>query len=158
MLIDVETMYLSSFRIEYLYNFKLIAHSMLGYKHTIEAKQKMLKRYSKEQHPFLGKHHTMNAKWKISLATKGINNPMFGKKHTKRTKELISLALSKPVYIYKIVNDKLELKEIFPSSVKLAEKLNLNKTTIGRYIKRGKIISWKSDKCILMRYPINIDL
>jgi hypothetical protein len=70
----------------------------------------MLKRYSKHQHPFLGKHHTMNAKLKISLATKGINNPMFGKKHTNKTKELISLALSKPVYIYKIVNDKLELK------------------------------------------------
>jgi hypothetical protein len=83
---------------------------------------------------------------------------MFGKKHTKKTKELISLALSKLVYIYKIVEDKLELKEIFPNSVKLAEVLNLNKTTIGRYIKKGKIIRWKSDKCILKRFPINIDL
>ena len=156
--IDIETIYLSFFKIEYLYNFKLIAHSMLGYKDIIEAKQKMLNRYSKCQHPFLGKHHTMNAKWKISLATKGINNPMFGQKHTNKTKELISLALSKPVYIYKIVNDKLELKEIFPNSMKLAEILNLNKTTIGRYIKRGKIISWKSDKCILKRFPINIEL
>lgn len=55
----------------------------------------------------------------------------------KKTKELIFLALSKPVYIYKIVKDKLELKEIFPNSVKLAEVLNLNKTTIGRYIKKG---------------------
>jgi hypothetical protein len=44
---------------------------------------------------------------KISLATKGINNPMYGKKHTKRTKELISLAHSKPVYIYKIIENKL---------------------------------------------------
>lgn len=156
--IDVETMYLSSFKIEYLYNFKLIAHSMLGYKHTIETKQKMLNRYNKEQHPFLGKHHTMNAKWKISAVTKGINSPMFGKKHTERTKELISLALSKSVYIYKIVNDKLELKEIFPNSMKLAKKLNLNKTTLSRYKKKSKIILWKSDKCILKRFLINIDL
>jgi predicted DNA-binding transcriptional regulator AlpA len=83
---------------------------------------------------------------------------MYGKRHTKRIKELISLALSKPVYIYKIVDDKLELKEIFPNSVKLGEMLNLNKTTIGRYIKKGKIISWKSDKCILKRFPFNINL
>jgi group I intron endonuclease len=62
LLIDIETIYLSSFKIEYLYNFKLIARSMLGYKHTIETKQKMLNRYSKYQHPFLGKHHTMKAK------------------------------------------------------------------------------------------------
>jgi group I intron endonuclease len=86
LLIDIETIYLSSFKIEYLYNFKLIAHSLLSYKHTVKAKQKMLNRYSKYQYPFLGKHHTMKAKWKISLATKGINNPMFGKKHKKKSK------------------------------------------------------------------------
>jgi group I intron endonuclease len=62
LLIDIKTMYLSSFKIKYLYNFKLIAHSMLGYKHTVEAKQKMLKRYSKQQQSFLGKHHTRIAK------------------------------------------------------------------------------------------------
>lgn len=113
---------------------------MLGYKHSPEAIQKMLNRFKKYKHPILGKHHTILTKEKISLVTRNTKNPMFGRKHRDISKNLISKALSKPVYMYKIIDNQLELKEIFPSSVKLAEFLNLHKSTIGKYIKRGKII------------------
>jgi len=131
---------------------------MLGYKHTLEAKQKMIDRYKKYKHPFLGKKHTLFTIEKISLSSQGSNNGMFGKKHTNKAKNKISLAISKPVYIYKIIDQKLELIKIFPSSVKLAEDMNLNKTTIGRYIKKGKIITWKSYNCILTRSPISLKI
>jgi len=105
-----------------------------------ETIQKMLNRYILYKYPLLGKHHTTMTKEKISLATRGSKNSMFGKKYTDRGKILIPKALSKPVYMYKIVDDQLELKDIFPSSVKLAELLNLHKSRVGKYIKRGKII------------------
>jgi GIY-YIG catalytic domain len=41
-LTDLETSYISKFKFETLYNFKVIATSMLGYKHTEEAKLKMV--------------------------------------------------------------------------------------------------------------------
>ena len=37
--------------------------------------------------------------------------------------------------MYKIINDQLELKKIFPNSIKLSELLNLDKSTIGKFIK-----------------------
>lgn len=44
-LIELETVYISLFKPEFLYNFKLIAISMLRYKHSIEAKLKMKNRF-----------------------------------------------------------------------------------------------------------------
>ena len=58
MLSDIETKYISYIRPEYIYNFKFIATSMLGYKHNLEAKQKMVDRFKKYKHPMLGKYHT----------------------------------------------------------------------------------------------------
>ena len=92
------------------------------------------------------------------MATRNSKNPMFNRKHSDISKNLISKALSKSVYMYKIIDNELELKEIFPSSVKLAKLLNLHKSTIGRYIKKGKIVKWKSDRYLLKRSPISIDL
>jgi group I intron endonuclease len=40
-LVDLETTYISFFKFEFLYNFKLIGTSMLGYKHNNEAKRKI---------------------------------------------------------------------------------------------------------------------
>lgn len=42
--------------------------------------------------------------------------------------------------------------------LKLGELLNLHKSTIGKYIKKGKIFIWKSDEYLLKRSPISIDL
>jgi group I intron endonuclease len=41
-LIDFENFYISSFDSRFLYNFKSTATSMLGYKHTLESKKKMV--------------------------------------------------------------------------------------------------------------------
>lgn len=134
-LINLETLFISYFKIKYLFNFKIIATSMLGYKHSILAKAKMKERYKIYKHPFLGKHHSMISKEKISLATKGENS----KEHNSKTKDLISAKLSKPVYMYIFVNNKFKLKETYPNSLYVAKLLNLHKTTIGKYIKNKKI-------------------
>jgi group I intron endonuclease len=155
LLVIIESLFLSYFKLRYLYNFKSIATSMLGYKHNSKAKAKMKERYKLYKHPFLGKHHHTLSKKKISLATQGINNPMFGKKHSNKAKYLMSIIKSKPVYFYKLIYNKFELIEIYPNSIYVAKLLNLHKTTIGNYIKNRKIITWKSNKCILTRTLIH---
>jgi group I intron endonuclease len=115
------------------------------------AKAKMKERYKISKRPLLGKHHSILTKNKISLSTQGINNPMFGKKHNKITKDLMSVIKSKPVYFYKLIDNKFELTQIYPNSVHVAKLLNLHKTTIGKYIKNTKLITWKSNKYILSR-------
>ena len=44
-LTDLESEYISKFKFDTLYNFKAIATSMLGYKHTKDARKKMLEFY-----------------------------------------------------------------------------------------------------------------
>lgn len=122
-LVNIETEYISLIKPFYLYNFKTIATSMLGYKHTLKAKQKMVNRFKNSVHPMLGKNHSEEAKWKIKLATMGCRNPMYGKKHKEISKELISFALSKPVYIYKLRDSKYVLSEICKNSVEVGHKL-----------------------------------
>jgi group I intron endonuclease len=104
MLSDIETKYISYIRPKYLYIFKFLTTSMLGYKHDLEAKQKMVARFKKYKDPMLGKHHTIEAKERIRIQNEGKSNPMYGKKHNNSSKKLISFALSKPVYMYKWIN------------------------------------------------------
>jgi group I intron endonuclease len=53
LLTDLETMYIRKFKFNNLYNFLENASSSEGYKHTDEAKQKMVKRLEdKSNHPF----------------------------------------------------------------------------------------------------------
>ena len=56
-LTELEKSYLSKFKIETLYNFSLITHNNLGYKHTNESK--------------------------LKISKKGNLNPMFGKIHSR---------------------------------------------------------------------------
>jgi len=51
-LVTIETLFLSYFKLKYLYNFKIIATSMVGYKHSNTAKLKMKQRYKLYKHPF----------------------------------------------------------------------------------------------------------
>lgn len=155
LLVEVETLFLSYFKLRYLYNFKNIATSMLGYEHSNKIRIKMKERYKIFKHPFLGKQHTAISKKKISLATKGENNPMYGKEHSRKTKELMAIKKSKPVYLYKYINSKFELEEIYPNSIYLASLFNLHKTTIGKYIKNKKIFFWKSNEYLLTRTLID---
>ena len=78
LLTDIETVVISAFPFSLLFNFKKEASSMLGYKHTKQAKAKMKARF-------------LNKK----------NHPMFGKTHSETTKQLISIKKSKtPLGLY----------------------------------------------------------
>ncbi len=57
-LTKLETSYIKAFDFSTLYKMKREASSMLGYKHTDEAIQKMIERYKdKINHPMFGKNH-----------------------------------------------------------------------------------------------------
>lgn len=61
-LTDLETGYINRFNFDSLYNFKATATSSLGYKHTEEARLKMVDYYqNKNNHPMFGKTHTEEA-------------------------------------------------------------------------------------------------
>jgi group I intron endonuclease len=111
---------------------------MLGYKHTNEARKKMIEFFKdKNNHPMFGKKHTKEA---IALISKpGELNPMFGKKHTKETKALISKRISKyssGVGIYDL-NDNLISK--FSNNTELAKYLNISRVTVGKYLNKGLV-------------------
>ena len=58
----METKVIQSFPLEELFNFKKEADSMLGYKHTAEAIEKMKLRFvDKTNHPMFGKNHTLES-------------------------------------------------------------------------------------------------
>ncbi len=91
---DLETNYISKYPLDSLCNFMITATSLTGYKHTYEAKLKMLKRFiDKSNHPMYGKKHKDSA---LNLISKpGKLNPMYGKQHCNTTKEKISDKISK---------------------------------------------------------------
>lgn len=80
LLTDIESAVIASFDFSLLYNFKKEATSMLGYKHTEEAKEKMRLRFlDKTNHPMFGEKHD---ELTLKLISKpGELNPMFGKKN-----------------------------------------------------------------------------
>ena len=90
------------------YNINPSAGNSKGYKHTDEAKEKMVKRFEdKINHPFWGKHH--NEKSKSLISKPGELNPMFNKRHSISTKQRIALSKSKtPLGLYDI-NNKIKL-------------------------------------------------
>ena len=135
-LTDIETEVIKSFPFESLYNFKKEANSSLGYKHTIDAINKMRFRLKdKSNHQMLGKTHSSFALSKISKP--GNLNPMFGKNHSIETKLKMSSAKSKsPIGLYDIDNI---LIKSFINQVVAANYLSVNKSTINRYLKSGKL-------------------
>lgn len=139
-LTDIETEIIRSFPFEDLYNFKREASSMLGYKHTAEAIAKMkLRLADKTKHPMYGKKHSLSALQAISKS--GVLNPMYNKVHSLETRKKISLARSRnPLGLYDKEN---KLVKSFNNQVELASEFSLNKTTISRYIKSGKLFLGK---------------
>ena len=93
-LTDLDTSYIKKYPFDSLYNFMKTATSLEGYKHTNEAKLKMLKRFkNKSNHPMYGRKHKEET---LKLIGKpGELNPMFGTKHSKKSKEMISDKISK---------------------------------------------------------------
>jgi len=100
----------------------------------------MKNRFKLKKHPQLGKPRSEKTKLKIKLSVSGKKNSMFGRTQKKRSKILISAPLSKSVYLYRVFEDRFELFDVLWSSVEIAKLMNLHETTIGRYIKSGKIL------------------
>lgn len=95
-----------------------------------------LRYIDKTKHPMYGKIHDSFALSKISKP--GKLNPMFGKTHSIETKLKMSLSKSKvSVGLYDTNNN---LIKTFPNQVELSNFLKLSKSTIGRYLKSGKLI------------------
>ena len=137
-LTDLETSYINRFNFENLYNFKATATSSLGYKHTEEARLKMVNHYKdKNNHPMFGKTHSEEA---LALISKpGELNPMFGKKHSEATKASMSKKKNKyplGVGIFDL-DDNLIFK--FNNNVELAKHLDISKVTVGKYLNSGLV-------------------
>ena len=145
---DLETSYIKRYPFDSLYNFKANATSLAGYKHTDEAKLKMLTRLKdKRNHPMFGKTHTAEARELISKP--GKLNPMFGKSHSLLTREKMSDKKGKHllgVGIYDL-NDNLISK--FRNNVELANHLKISKVTVGKYLNSGLIYNK------LFRFKVN---
>lgn len=105
----METLFMSYFPKEFLYNFKYKASSKSGYKPTEEAIANFKKRFLDPN-----------------------NHPMFGKTHYLKSKSLIR----KPVTLYDVNNNNILT---FKSSVQLSEYLRCAKSTVLKYIKSGKL-------------------
>lgn len=137
-LTDLETSYIKRFNFDNLYNFKAIVRSSLGYKHTEEARLKMVDFYKdKNNHSMFGKTHTEEALGLISKP--GVLNPMFGKKHSEASKASMSEKKNKyplGVGIYDL-DDNLILK--FNNNVELAKHLDISKVTVGKYLNSGLV-------------------
>lgn len=140
LLTDIETTVISAFPFSSLFNFKKEANSMLGYKHTKQAIEKMKSRFvNKINHPMFGKTHDKET---LSLISKpGLLNPMFGKNHSEYTKNLMSIKKSiRPLGLYDV---NFNIIEKYSNQIELANKFNVHKTTISRYIKSGKLFKGK---------------
>jgi len=96
---DLETLFMSYFPFEQLYNFAPTALSMQGYKHTEDTTAKMTARLLKpEYQPMFRKTHLAEARKLISKS--GQLNPMFGKTHTLNIKLLMSNRKGTAVSLY----------------------------------------------------------
>lgn len=135
-------MYIRKFKFKNLYNFLESASSSEGYKHTDDAKQKMIKRLEdKINHPFWEKHHDDISKSLISKP--GTLNPMFGKTHSEETKLIMrSKKVKYPtgVGIYELSNN---LVKNFDYASDLASYLNVSKVTVSKYINKGLVFKDK---------------
>ena len=137
-LTDLETSYIEKYPFDSLYNFMRTATSLEGYKHTDEAKLKMLNRFKdKSNHPMYGKKHREET---LKLISKpGELNPMYGKLHSDEAKKKISDRISKHphgVGIYDL-DDNLIVK--FKNNIELSKYLNISRVTVGKYLNSGLI-------------------
>ena len=132
---DLETLFMSYFPFNSLYNFTKTATSMYGYKHTIAAINKMKDRLiDPNNHPMFGKTHSAEAHTLISK--QGTLNPMYGKEHSPKTRLLISDKRSKAVTLY---NKDMTYILTFKNNTQLAAFIGCYKGTVARYLNSGKL-------------------
>lgn len=112
---------------------------MTGYKHTEEALAKMRFRMQRNKHLIFGVRHSESAKSKISAVFKSKNNYRYGIVVSEKTKSLISVFMSKGVIeVYDKDNN---LVISFSNTILTAEWVEIHKTTVGCYIKSGKLFN-----------------
>ena len=104
---------MSKFKLESLYNFSLIAHNNLGYKHTDESK--------------------------LKISKPGDLNPMFGKKHSEETKDMMRKRKNKYLLGVAIFDLQGNLISKFENNVELAKHLKISKVTVGKYLNNNLI-------------------
>lgn len=128
LLTKIETIVISAFPFSSLFNFKKKANSMLGYKHTKQAIEKMKSRFVN--------------KITLSLKSKpGKLNPIFGNTNSENTQNLMSIKKSiRPLGLY---DENYNIIEKYSNQIELANKFSVHKTTISRYIKSGKLFKGK---------------
>jgi hypothetical protein len=124
-LTELETSYLSKFKIvrapqvaglaplETLYNFSLIAHNNLGYKHTNESK--------------------------LKISKPGNLNPMYGKTHSEATKDEMRKRKNKYPLGVGIFDLEGNLISKFENNVELAKHLKISKVTVWKYLNTNLI-------------------
>lgn len=138
LLTDLETYYIQKYCFNNLYNFMQTATSLLGYKHTDEAKLKIYKFFENvNNHPMYGKTHTEEARALISKP--GVLNPMYGKKHNIATKQVISDKLSKYTNGVGIYDLNYNLLSSFRNNSDMAKDLAISKVTAGKNLKGGLV-------------------
>jgi len=137
---DIETSIISGFPFSSLYNLKKKANSMLRYKYKKQAIEKMKPRLSnKINHPKFGK--TPN-KITLNLISKPEKvNLKFEKTHSECSKNLMSI--KKSIWPLGLYDEKYNIIEKYSNKVELANKFNVHKTTVSRYIKSGKLFKGK---------------
>jgi len=89
----------------------------------------------------LGFKHSQESIALISEALKGDNHPLFNKNHSNETKVKMSIAKGTTIYVYP--TDKFKLENKFTSARKAAEFFNVDKDTVIRYTKSGKLFQDK---------------
>lgn len=138
LLTDLETSYIKKFNFSTLYNYMQTATSLQGYKHSEEAKLKMIKRLeNKVNHPFWGKHHDNETKLLISKP--GALNPMYGKTHSNDTRDLMREKKKKytnGIGLYDLDNN---LLKSFDYASDLATYLKISKVTVSKYLNKGLV-------------------
>ena len=134
----LDTSYLSKFSLKTLYNFSVIAHNNLGYKHTSCAaatRRAGLPRCA-------GLEET-----KLKISKPGKKNPMFGKSHNENTKAMMSEKKNKyplGVGIFNLGGNLIQPHRgwirpcgrisKFKNNVELAKHLGISKQTVGKYL------------------------
>jgi group I intron endonuclease len=139
-LIELETLYLKSFNKSNLFNFKLNGTSLKGYKHTKKSLELMSMKNTGKNHPMYGLKHSEETKEKIRNSLLGEKNPRFGIILSDKTKLLIANNSKGIVEIRDINNN---LLHSCKNATVAAKIIGIHKSTVGRYIKSGKIYNNK---------------
>jgi group I intron endonuclease len=105
-----------------------------------------------ERSEMFGKIHSLKIKELMSLARSGENHPLWSKIHNESTK--LAMNIAKGIVIYVYIFDKSTLVNTFVFARKAGEFFSVNKNTILRYTKNGKLFQ---DKWILSTDIYSLD-